>query len=147
MGFLQRGCMDHLNRGDSQQHKDGSRRQHQQTKPPARVRMLVGVFVHSSEFVLGRFILWQSSFAIHPCAKKLEISSAAIAPSRMMRQRVTSSLRSMMVDATSRGEAPPSTMRLMRPSSCSRTWSALVLSEAPIRLEEVAVIGIAAAVT
>src|SRR5579864_7990359 len=52
-----------------------------------------------------------------------------------------------MVEATSRGEVPPSTMMLMRPWSWSRTCSALVHSEAPLRLAEVAVIGIAAAVT
>src|SRR5208283_3762665 len=53
----------------------------------------------------------------------------------------------MIVEATSRGEAPPSTMMLMRPCSCSRTCSALVHSEAPLRLAEVAVMGIDAAVT
>src|ERR1700688_185371 len=83
----------------------------------------------------------------HPLAKKVEISSAGIAPSRMMRQRVPSSVRSIMVEATSRGESPPSTMMLMRPFSWSRTCSALVHSEAPLRFADVAVIGIAAAVT
>ena len=53
----------------------------------------------------------------------------------------------MMVEATSRGEVPPSTIMLMRPCSWSRTCSALVHSEAPLRLAEVAVIGMAAAAT
>src|SRR5579863_3249001 len=53
----------------------------------------------------------------------------------------------MIVEATSRGDDPPSTMMLMRPSSWSRTCSALVHSDAPLRLADVAVIGIAAAVT
>src|SRR5215472_7326831 len=61
--------------------------------------------------------------------------------------RADSSLRSTIVDAISRGEVPPLTMMLMRPWSWSRTCSALVHSEAPLRLAEVAVIGIAAAVT
>src|ERR1700691_440952 len=52
----------------------------------------------------------QSSFGVsHPLAKKVEISPAGIAPSRMTRQRAPSSVRSMMVEATSRGEVPPST--------------------------------------
>jgi len=50
----------------------------------------------------------------HP-AKKPEISSAGMAPSRIMRQRESSSLRSTIVEATSRGEVPPSTMMLIRP--------------------------------
>ena len=50
-----------------------------------------------------------------------------------MRQRAISSLRSMMVEATSRGDEPPSTMILMRPWSWSRTCSALVHSDAPLR--------------
>src|ERR1700688_1109453 len=83
----------------------------------------------------------------HPLAKKVEISSAGIAPSRMMRQRVPSSVRSMIVEGISRGEAPPSTIMLMRPWSWSRTCSALVHSEAPLRLAGVAVIGMAAAAT
>src|SRR5579863_2542829 len=83
----------------------------------------------------------------HPLAKKVEISSAGIAPSRMMRQRVPSSVRSIIVEGISRGEAPPSTIMLMRPCSWSRTCSALVHSEAPLRLADVAVIGMAAAAT
>src|SRR6266849_3757950 len=87
------------------------------------------------------------SVVVHPRAKKVEISSAGIAPSRMIRQRASESLRSTMVEGMSRGEVPPSTIMLMRPWSCSRTCSALVHSEAPLRFAEVAVIGIAAAVT
>src|SRR5579864_1863592 len=52
-----------------------------------------------------------------------------------------------MVEATSRGDVPPSTMILIRPCSWSRTCSAVVHSEAPLRFAEVAVTGIAAAVT
>src|SRR5580698_4323567 len=96
---------------------------------------------HPSEFILG------SALGPYPWAKNWEISSEGIAPPRMMRQREASSLRSMMVEATSRGDAPPSTMMLMRPSSCSRTCSALVHSDAPLRFADVAVMGIAAAVT
>ena len=59
----------------------------------------------------------------------------------MMRQRAASSLKSTMVEATSRGESPPSTMMLRRPLSWSRTCSALVHSEAPLRFADVAVIG------
>src|SRR4051812_50159961 len=65
-----------------------------------------------------------------------------MAPSRIMRQRAISSLRSMMVEATSRGDEPPSTMMLMRPWSWSRTCSALVHSDAPLRFAEVAVVGV-----
>src|SRR5438046_6256279 len=50
----------------------------------------------------------------HPWAKKVEISLAGIAPSRITRQRSSVLLRSTMVDATSRGEVPPSTMMPMR---------------------------------
>src|SRR5437763_763574 len=65
----------------------------------------------------------------------------------MMRQRASSSVRSTMVDAISRGEVPPSTMIEMRSWSWSRTAIAVVHSDAPLRLAEVAVIGIPAACT
>src|SRR5947208_10294695 len=50
----------------------------------------------------------------HPCAKNSEISGAGMAPSRKMRQRASSSVRSTIVDATSRGEVPPSTIMEIR---------------------------------
>src|SRR5215472_2086632 len=81
----------------------------------------------------------------HPCAKNSEISCAAIAPSRRIFQRASSSVRSTIVEAISRGELPPSTMMGMRTPSWSRTASALVHSDSPLRLAEVAVIGIPAA--
>src|SRR5216684_331344 len=56
----------------------------------------------------------------HPLAKKVEISSAGIAPSRMMRQRAPSSVRSTMVEATSRGEVPPLTMMVSGPGQYLR---------------------------
>src|ERR1019366_5053138 len=142
--FLEGSRARHLNGGDDQEQYNRGDEQKQQTKPPSRVWMLVGGFIGHSLAVRP---VGEHLFGVHPCAKNLEISSAAMAPSRMMRQRVASSVRSMMVEATSRGEAPPSTMMLMRPSSCSRTCSALVHSEAPLRFAEVAVIGMAAAVT
>src|SRR5580704_866866 len=52
-----------------------------------------------------------------------------------------------MVDETVRGDRPPSTISEMRPCNCSCTWSAVVHSVAPLRLAEVAVIGIFAART
>src|SRR5947209_1522458 len=52
---------------------------------------------------------------------------------------------SIMVEATSRGLVPPSTMRLMRFPSWVRTPSAVVHSAAPLMLAEVAVIGTPAA--
>jgi len=70
-----------------------------------------------------------------------------MAPSRMMRQRASSSVRSTMVEATSRGEVPPSTMIEMRSCSWSRTASAVVHSAAPLKLADVAVMGILAACT
>src|SRR3954453_6198452 len=53
----------------------------------------------------------------HPRAKNSEISWDGIAPSRMTRQRASSSVRSTMVDATLRGEVPPSTMIAIRSSN------------------------------
>src|SRR5215467_12729742 len=50
-----------------------------------------------------------------------------------------------MVDATSRGLVPPSTIRLSRLPSCSRTPAAVVHSLSPLILAEVAVIGTPAA--
>src|ERR1700739_707306 len=98
MQFLERCGVDNLDRTGDEKQDDGSYDEgDQQAGPPAPHSMLVGASV------------------IHPCAKKLEIWSAGIAPSRMTRQRAFSSLRSTMVEATSRGEFPPSTMMLMRP--------------------------------
>src|SRR5215470_6100643 len=54
-------------------------------------------------------------------------------------------LMSIMVEATSRGLVPPSTIRLKRPPSCSRTPAAVVHSLAPLMFAEVAVIGTPAA--
>src|SRR5437879_9721313 len=50
----------------------------------------------------------------HPCAKNSEISGAGTAPSRKMRQEGSYSVRSAIVDATSRGEVPPSTIMEIR---------------------------------
>src|SRR5579863_925679 len=83
----------------------------------------------------------------HPCAKNSEISWEVIAPSRMIRQRASSSVRSTMVEGISRGEVPPSTMMEIRPCNWSRTASAVVHSVSPLRLAEVAVIGMLAACT
>src|SRR5437667_1496888 len=46
----------------------------------------------------------------HPFAKNSEMSCDEIAPSRRIFQRASSSVRSTMVEAISRGETPPSTM-------------------------------------
>jgi hypothetical protein len=51
----------------------------------------------------------------------------------------------MIVEATSRGLGPPSTIMLIRVPSCWRTPSAVVHSLAPLILAEVAVIGTPAA--
>src|SRR5579863_1928485 len=90
---------------------------------------------------------WLGGRRDHPFAKNSEISCEEMAPSRSMRQRASSSVRSTMVEAISRGEAPPSTIIGIRTPSCSLTSSALVHSDSPLRLAEVAVIGIPAAVT
>src|SRR5207302_5807960 len=58
-----------------------------------------------------------------------------------MRHPLVSSVRSTMVDATLRGEVPPSTMSGMRLPNCCCTLSAVVHSLAPLRLAEVAVMG------
>jgi hypothetical protein len=50
----------------------------------------------------------------HPRAKNSDISCAGIAPSRIIFQRASSSVKSIMVEETSRGEGPPSTMIEMR---------------------------------
>src|SRR5262249_10173790 len=52
---------------------------------------------------------------------------------------------SIIVEATSRGLVPPSTIRLMRLPSCSRTPAAVVHSLSPLTFAEVAVIGTPAA--
>src|SRR5580704_13428310 len=83
----------------------------------------------------------------HPRAKNSEITWAEIAPSRWIFQRASSSVRSTMVEATSRGEVPPSTMMAMRSWSWSRTASAVVHSDSPLRFAEVAVMGMPAACT
>src|SRR5262249_42228152 len=49
-------------------------------------------------------------YSAHPCAKNSEISLLGIPPSLSTRHRASSSVRSTMVEATSRGETPPSTM-------------------------------------
>jgi len=54
---------------------------------------------------------------VHPWAKNSEISWEGMAPSRITFQRASGSVRSTIVEAISRGEAPPSTMMEMR--SCS----------------------------
>src|SRR6266852_9829239 len=77
----------------------------------------------------------------HPFAKNSEISCEEMAPSRKIRQRASSSVRSTMVEAMSRGEAPPSTMIGIRTPSWSLTPSAVVHSVSPLRLADVAVIG------
>src|SRR5437867_12395491 len=43
----------------------------------------------------------------HPCAKNSEISGAGMSPSRKLRQRAASSVRSTIVDATARAQVPP----------------------------------------
>src|SRR5579864_141314 len=83
----------------------------------------------------------------HPCAKNSEMSCDEIAPSRRIFQRASSSVRSTMVEAISRGEVPPSTMMGMRIPSWSRTASAVVHSDSPLKFAEVAVIGMPAAFT
>src|SRR5437016_1314819 len=52
---------------------------------------------------------------------------------------------SIIVEAISRGLAPPSTIRPIRLPSCDRTPSAVVHSLAPLMLAEVAVMGTPAA--
>ena len=57
MDFLERRRVYHLNGSDSQKGDNRQHCQNQQTKPPARSRMLDGVFIgHSSVFIL----LWRS---------------------------------------------------------------------------------------
>src|SRR6266700_2535337 len=71
-------------------------------------------------------------------------SLSGIAPWRRM-LILAGSLMSTMVEATSRGLVPPSTIRLIWLPSCLRTPSAVVHSLAPLILAEVAVIGTPAA--
>src|SRR5581483_8526306 len=87
------------------------------------------------------------SLAGHPWAKNSEISCDGIAPSRRTFHRASSSVKSTMVEEISRGDVPPSTMIGTRMPSCSRTAAAVVHSDSPLRLAEVAVIGMAAAFT
>src|SRR5271170_6552586 len=128
MNFLPRGLANnsHTNCGQPDEH--GCRQRPQPQQPKASRRPF-------------------RSRVVHPCAKNSEISWAEIAPSRMMRQRASSSVRSTMVEAVSRGEVPPSTMMEIRSCNWSRTASAVVHSDSPLRLAEVAVIGIPAACT
>src|SRR6266481_95094 len=79
----------------------------------------------------------------HQCRNSAS-SLSGIAPWRRM-EHFPGSLISMMVEATSRGLTPPSTIRLMLVPSCMRTPSAVVHSLAPLMLAEVAVIGTPAA--
>src|SRR5580700_1330181 len=95
--FLERSLVHDANRGHDEKRGQDQQRQGPEPQQPAGSRMPVNRIV------------------AHPLAKKVEISSAGIAPSRMTRQRTPSSLRSMMVEAMSRGEVPPSTIMLMRP--------------------------------
>src|ERR1051326_848913 len=71
-------------------------------------------------------------------------SLSGIAPRRRTVIR-PGSLILIIVDATSRGLGPPSTIMLMLLPSCSRTPSAVVHSLAPLMLADVAVIGTPAA--
>src|SRR5579859_526778 len=79
----------------------------------------------------------------HQCRNSWS-SLSGIAPWRRM-EHLPGSLISRIVEATSRGLAPPSTIRPMRPPSCMRTPSAVVHSLSPLMLAEVAVIGTPAA--
>src|SRR4051812_33892591 len=83
---------------------------------------------------------------LHPWeARYSTMSCSLMAPSRCKCHSPDSSERSMMVEATSRGDVPPSTMMGIAFPSCSRTPSAVVHSLAPLTLAEVAVMGIPAA--
>src|SRR5215472_14579567 len=77
----------------------------------------------------------------HQCQRICEISSAGIAPSRMICHCVRSPLRSTIVVGVSRSVGPPLTMIEMRSPIWSRTHSAVVHSEAPSRFSDVAVMG------
>src|SRR5437868_13392879 len=68
-----------------------------------------------------------------------------MAPSRRMRQPPALSVRSTMVEATLRGDGPPSTISGMRSPNWVRTQAAVVHSLAPLTLAEVAVMGTPAA--
>src|SRR2546430_11497069 len=68
-----------------------------------------------------------------------------MAPSRRMRQPPALSVRSTMVEATLRGDGPPSTISGMRSPNCVRTQAAVVHSLAPLTLAEVAEVGTPAA--
>src|ERR1700733_10368810 len=74
------------------------------------------------------------------------ISLAGIAPSRRI-CHVPSSRKCTIVDEIVRGDSPPSTIIEMRSCNCSRTCSAVVHSEDPLRFADVAVMGIFAART
>ncbi len=98
--LLQAGLVHDADAGDPEKGRDRGRSQRHYPQGPG-----------------GRPPIFFSIHPGHPCAKNSEISWAGMAPSRMMRQRASSSVRSMMVEATSRGDVPPSTMIEMR--SCS----------------------------
>src|SRR5664280_114653 len=73
--------------------------------------------------------------------KSSRICSSGMAPCRITRQLPSSLVRSMMVEGMSRGDWPPSTMMDKQSPSWSRTCKAEVHSLSPLRLAEVAVIG------
>src|SRR5215475_10884871 len=99
MEFLLIGVADDAEaRDDKEQYEEQSDSRQRPQKP-----------ISARELECGR--------ELHPCAKNLEISWVGMAPSRITRQRSSPLLRSTMVEATSRGEVPPSTMMGMR--SCS----------------------------
>src|SRR5258708_34270636 len=67
----------------------------------------------------------------HPLAKKGEISSAGIPPSRIMRQPPPSAGRSTVGGATTRGGGAPVGKRPLRPRRWSRTCAALGTARGP----------------
>src|ERR1700685_792388 len=103
MNFLKPGRMHDSNAGNCQKRAQREHRQQRKPQEPEAARPANGKIV------------------AHPWAKKREISSAGMAPSRMTFQRADSCVRSMMVEATSRGEAPPSTMMLILSCNWVRT--------------------------
>src|SRR6185312_176573 len=79
--------------------------------------------------------------ARHQCQRICEISSAGMAPSRMICHWVGLPLRSTIVVGVSRLVGPPFTIMAIRSPSWSRTHSAVLHSDRPIRFADVAVIG------
>src|SRR5208283_3365966 len=80
------------------------------------------------------------SLISHRC-RTITISCVGMAPSRRISQRPAPSERSTIVVGSAFPVGPPSTMSGMRSPIWSRTQAALVHSEAPRRLAEVAVMG------